>query len=105
MNPKHDNVLSTTRIHRGDVEKALAASAHVVAGTWATQRIEHLFLEPEAALAVPLPDGRLHLHTQGQGIFDDRRQVASVLGEPEEKVFAELVPNGGAFGGKEDMSI
>jgi len=105
VNPKHDNVLSTTRIHRGDVEKALAASAHVVAGTWATQRIEHLFLEPEAALAVPLPDGRLHLHTQGQGIFDDRRQVASVLGEPEEKVFAELVPNGGAFGGKEDMSI
>jgi selenium-dependent xanthine dehydrogenase len=79
--------------------------ANVVTGTWATQRIEHLFLEPEAALAVPLPDGRLHLYTQGQGIFDDRRQVASVLGEPEEKVFAELVPNGGAFGGKEDMSV
>jgi xanthine dehydrogenase molybdenum-binding subunit len=105
VNPKHANVLSTTRIERGDVDAALAASAHVVTGTWATQRIEHLFLEPEAAIAVPLPDGRLHLYTQGQGIFDDRRQVASVLGEPEEKVFAELVPNGGAFGGKEDMSI
>ncbi len=84
---------------------ALAASAHVVSGTWRTQRIEHLFLEPEAALAVPLPDGRLHLYTQGQGIFDDRRQVASVLGEPEDRVFVELVPNGGAFGGKEDMTI
>jgi xanthine dehydrogenase molybdenum-binding subunit len=105
VNPKHANVLSTTRIHRGDAEAALAASAHVVTGTWATQRIEHLFLEPEAALAVPRPDGRLHLYTQGQGIFDDRRQVASVLGEPEDGVFAELVPNGGAFGGKEDMSI
>ena len=42
---------------------------------------------------------------QGQGIFDDRRQVAAVLGEPEDRVFVELVPNGGAFGGKEDMTI
>lgn len=105
VNPKHANVLSVTRIERGDVEAALQASAHVVSGTWATQRIEHLFLEPEAAIAVPLPDGRLHLYTQGQGIFDDRRQVAAVLGEPEDRVFVELVPNGGAFGGKEDMSV
>ena len=105
VNPKHDNVLSRTRFARGDVDAALAGSAHVVSGTWTTQRIEHLFLEPEAALAVPLPDGRLHLYSQGQGIFDDRRQVASVLGEPEDRLFVELVPNGGAFGGKEDMSI
>jgi selenium-dependent xanthine dehydrogenase len=105
VNPKHENVLSTTRFARGDVDAALAASAHVVTGTWATQRIEHLFLEPEAAMAVPLPDGRLHLYTQGQGVFDDRRQVASVLGEPEDRIHVELVPNGGAFGGKEDMSI
>jgi selenium-dependent xanthine dehydrogenase len=105
VNPRHDNVLSQTRIQRGEVGAALASSAHVVTGTWQTQRIEHLFLEPEAALAVPLDDGRLHLLTQGQGVFDDRRQVASVLGEPEENIYVELVPNGGAFGGKEDMTI
>ena len=105
VNPRHDNLLSLTKIQRGDVDAALASSAHVVSGTWRTQRIEHLFLEPEAALAVPLEDGRLHLYTQGQGVFDDRRQVASVLAEPEANVFAELVPNGGAFGGKEDMTI
>ena len=105
VNPKHDNVLSVTRYARGDVDAALAASAHVVTGTWATQRIEHLFLEPEACLAVPLPDGRLHIYSQGQGIFEDRRQVAAVLGEPEERLFVELVPNGGGFGGKEDMTI
>ena len=105
VNPRHDNVLSVTRYARGDVEAALAASAHVVRDTWTTQRIEHLFLEPEACLARPLPDGRLHVTSQGQGIFDDRRQIASVLGEPEERLFVELVPNGGAFGGKEDMSI
>ena len=105
VNPKHPNELSCTRVLRGDADKALAESAHVVSGTWNTQRIEHLYLEPESAVAEPLPDGRLHLYTQGQGVFDDRRQVASFLGEPEERIFVELVPNGGAFGGKEDMSI
>ena len=98
------NILSETTFARGDVEAGLAASAHVVEGTWTTQRIEHLFLEPESALAVPR-DGGIHLYTQGQGVFDDRRQVAALLGLTEDQVFVELVPNGGAFGGKEDMSI
>jgi selenium-dependent xanthine dehydrogenase len=105
VNPKHPNLLQRSVIRRGDAAAALAASAHVVSGTWHTQRIEHLFLEPEAALAEPLPDGRLALYTQGQGVFDDRRQVAGFLGRPEEDVYVELVPSGGAFGGKEDMSV
>jgi selenium-dependent xanthine dehydrogenase len=105
INPKHENVLQVTHIERGDVEAALAASAHVVTGTWRTQRIEQLYLEPDSALAVPESDGRLHLYSQGQGIFDDRSQVASVLGISEDKLFVELVPNGGAFGGREDMTI
>ena len=105
VNPKHDNQLSRSVIRRGDADDALAKSAHVVRGTWQTQRIEHLFLEPECALAEPLPGGRMALFTQGQGIFDDRRQVAKFLGMPEDDLFVELIPNGGAFGGKEDMSV
>jgi xanthine dehydrogenase molybdenum-binding subunit len=105
VNPKHPNLLSRSVVRRGDAAAALAASTHVVSGTWRTQRIEHLFLEPEAALAEPLPEGRLGLYTQGQGVFDDRRQVARFLGVPEEEVRVELVPSGGAFGGKEDMSV
>jgi xanthine dehydrogenase molybdenum-binding subunit len=105
VNPKHDNTLQVTHIGRGDVDAALAASAHVVSGTWRTQRIEQLYLEPESALAVPEADGRLHLYSQGQGIFDDRTQVAAVLGIPEDRLYVELVPNGGAFGGREDMTI
>jgi len=105
VNPVHPNLLSETVYRRGDADAALALSAHVVRGTWRTQRIEHLYLEPEAAVCVPRPDGRLHLYSQGQGVFDDRRQVASFLGVDEDRVFVELVPNGGAFGGKEDMSV
>ena len=105
VNPQHENLLERSVLLRGDVEAALAASAHVVSGTWATQRIEHLFLEPESALAEPVPGGALRLRSQGQGIFDDRRQVARFLGVSEEQVFVELVPNGGAFGGREDMSV
>jgi selenium-dependent xanthine dehydrogenase len=105
VNPKHENRLSRSVIRRGDAEAALASSAHVVSGTWRTQRIEHLYLEPEAALAEPLPGGKLALYTQGQGVFDDRRQVARFLGMPEDDLYVELVANGGAFGGKEDMSV
>jgi xanthine dehydrogenase molybdenum-binding subunit len=105
VNPNHENMLSATTFTRGDVDEALKLSAYVVSGNWKTQRIEHLYLEPESAFAVPRDDGKLHLYTQGQGIFDDQRQVAHFLDEPEDNIHVELVPNGGAFGGKEDMSI
>ncbi|RKY20105.1 MAG: selenium-dependent xanthine dehydrogenase [Planctomycetota bacterium] len=99
------NELARTKFQRGDVDAALAASAHVAEGRWTTQRIEHLFLEPESCVAEPRADGKLHLYTQGQGVFDDRAQVARLLDVPEEQIFVELVPNGGAFGGKEDMTV
>ena len=100
-----ERILSRTLIKRGDVDTALAASAHVVRGTWRTQRIEHLFLEPESAMAEPLEGGRLRLYSSGQGIFDDRRQVAAFLGMAEEDLLVEQISSGGAFGGKEDLSI
>ncbi len=99
------NELSRSQIDRGDAEAALKGAAHVVEHTFETQRIEHAFLEPESALAVPEDDGVIHLYTQGQGIFDDQRQCAAFLAVPEEKLQVTLVPNGGAFGGKEDMSV
>lgn len=106
VNPNRpDNRLSVSKIARGDALAAIEASAHVVEETFQTQRIEHLFLEPESALAEVREDGSLYLATQGQGIFDDRRQVAAFLAIPEDQVFVELYPSGGAFGGKEDMSI
>ncbi len=98
------NLLEACASTRGDVEAALEASAIVLEETFSTQRIEHAFLEPEAALAIPEGEG-VRVLSQGQGVHDDRRQVAAILGVPEEAVEVELVTNGGAFGGKEDLSV
>ncbi|MBU6316629.1 MAG: molybdopterin-dependent oxidoreductase, partial [Acidobacteria bacterium] len=102
------NVLSVSAYRRGDVDAALASSAHTVHEVFQTQRIEHAFLEPESTLAVPSrrDDGSRHLHVYsgGQGVWDDRDQIASLLAVGNDEVTVELVSNGGAFGGKEDMS-
>jgi len=99
-----NNVLSRSVYQRGDVDAAFASSAHVVHQVFQTQRVEQAFLEPESTLAVPLDGGRLHVYSGGQGVWDDRNQIASVLGVGRDAVTVELVSNGGAFGGKEDMA-
>lgn len=100
----HANLLSRSLIKRGDVDKAFESSAHVETRIFETQMIEHAFLEPESSIAIRR-DGTIEVFSQGQGIFDDRRQIASFLRLPEERVTVTLVSNGGAFGGKEDLSI
>jgi xanthine dehydrogenase molybdenum-binding subunit len=110
------NLLDVCAFARGDVDTALAESVHVVESTFVTQRVEHAFLEPEACLAVPAgvsvgaedspgAGPLLKVFTQGQGVHDDQAQVASVLGIDSRAVEVELISNGGAFGGKEDLSI
>ncbi|HEX7526629.1 MAG TPA: molybdopterin cofactor-binding domain-containing protein, partial [Gaiellaceae bacterium] len=99
------NVLSTSTVKRGDVDTALASAAHVVNRSFRTQFIEHAFLEPEAALAVPADDGTLRVYSQGQGVWDDRRQIAQFLAVPDERVRVTQVSSGGAFGAKEDLNV
>ncbi len=105
VHPHKHNLLSTTRYRRGEVEDALAKSAHVVKETFYTQTIEHLYMEPEACLVVPEADGKVSVFSQGQGVYDDKRQLCRALDLPESKVKVTLVSNGGAFGGKEDLSV
>jgi aldehyde oxidoreductase len=102
-----DNVLSRSAYTRGDVDAALGTSAHTVHEVFQTQRIDHAFLEPESTLAVPSGEGddrRLHVYSGGQGVWDDRDDICRVLDVGTERVVVELVSNGGAFGGKEDMA-
>ena len=102
------NILSKSTYKRGDAELAIASSTHVVCETFETQRIEHAFLEPESTLAVPSINEdkvrELHVYSGGQGVWDDRNDIARLLAIANEQVTVTLVTNGGAFGGKEDMS-
>jgi xanthine dehydrogenase molybdenum-binding subunit len=63
-------------------------------------------MEPEAAVAYPGTEGyAVEVLSQSQGIYEDRIQLAVLLGLPEQRVRVVLVPNGGGFGGKEDLSV
>ncbi|MEP7223768.1 MAG: selenium-dependent xanthine dehydrogenase [Actinomycetota bacterium] len=99
------NMLSISRVNRGDVDAALADAAHVVTETFRTQAIEHAFLEPESSFAVPDGEDRLRVYSQGQGVWEDRQQIASFLGVPEGHVHVTQVSTGGAFGAKEDLNV
>jgi selenium-dependent xanthine dehydrogenase len=99
------NVLSRVAFSRGDAQQAIAGAAHVVTRSYHTPFTEHAFLEPESALAVPGADGKLTVYVGSQSVFDDHHGIAAILGLPAEqvRVIGKLV--GGAFGGKEDLSV
>jgi selenium-dependent xanthine dehydrogenase len=104
LHPK-GNVLSTTVLKRGDVERAIAEARHVLTNHYSTPRQEHAFLEPESALAVPTQCGSLTVYTAGQSVYDDHREIVRMLGIAGEKVRIISKFVGGGFGGKEDMSV
>ena len=103
------NILAVTEIKSGEPEKALRDSAYVVKRKFTTQRIEHAFLETECCLAKPwtTADGKpgLEVYSQSQGVYEDRKQIARILGLPEPSLNLIQVQNGGGFGGKEDLSV
>jgi len=99
------NLLHRSQIVRGDVDKAFQRCAVVVEHTYTTPRIEHAFLEPESGIGFPTEDGGVLIRMGTQTVFDDRAQVARILGLPEEEVRVVQMPMGGAFGGREDLII
>ncbi len=105
VHAERPNNFDTTQFTIGDADQAMSTAAFRSNGHFETQRIEHGFLEKEAAIARPDGNGGIELFSQSQGVYEDRRQVAMILGLPEEKVRVTLVPNGGGFGGKEDMTV
>ncbi|HET9221368.1 MAG TPA: molybdopterin cofactor-binding domain-containing protein, partial [Roseiflexaceae bacterium] len=77
----------------------------VVEREYRTQTVEHAFIEPEAGLAIPGVDGRITVYCGGQIPFNDRRQIAATLDVPEDRIRVINCLIGGAFGGKEDVSV
>ncbi|HRT32646.1 MAG TPA: molybdopterin-dependent oxidoreductase, partial [Anaerolineae bacterium] len=99
------NIASRHRIRRGDVEAAWDQAAVIIESEYEIPGQEHAFLQPEAALAYIDEAGRVTLIASTQWIHEDRRQIAHALGLPEEQVRIILPAIGGAFGGKEDLSV
>lgn len=104
VHPDKANLLDVCEVKRGNAQKLIKNSAFVASGSFQTQRIEHAFLEKESALAEPKGKG-IKLFSQSQGIYEDRRQIALLLELDSKDIQVVLIPNGGGFGGKEDLSV
>jgi len=99
------NLVKQASIVRGDVDKAFAECEVVIENTYTTPFIEHAFLEPESGVAYPDTDGGVILEIGTQTVFDDRTQLSEILNLPEDKIRVIQAPQGGSFGGKEDLIL
>ncbi|MCC6146108.1 MAG: xanthine dehydrogenase family protein molybdopterin-binding subunit [Anaerolineaceae bacterium] len=100
-----NNIFEQVHIRKGDVEAAWAECDVIVEGTYKTPFQEHAFLQTEAGVAFIDEEERITVHAAGQWAWDDRHEIAHALDLPEEKVRVVYDAIGGAFGGKEDVSV
>ncbi|MFF0482368.1 xanthine dehydrogenase subunit D [Streptomyces sp. NPDC004435] len=101
----HPNIVHRQPIIRGNVEEARKRADVIVEGEYVFGMQDQAFLGPESGLAVPSEDGGVDLYVATQWLHSDLKQIAPVLGLPEEKVRMTLSGVGGAFGGREDLSM
>ncbi len=99
------NVCVHYRIRKGDVEAGFAQADVIVESEYRTPPQEHAYLQPEAGLAYIDEEGRVTVVSAGQWIHADRASIAHALDLPEERVRVIYPAIGGAFGGREDLSV
>lgn len=99
------NAYCTHRLRRGDMDAGWAAADVVVEAEYELPHQEHAYLQPEAALAYVDDRGRVTVEVAGQWAHTDRRQIAHALALDEADVRVVYPAIGGAFGGREDMSL
>ena len=99
------NVCVHYKIRKGNVEDGFARADVIVEGEYRTPVQEHAYLQPEAGLAYIDDEGRITIECGGQWTHEDRHQVAHALNMPNESVRIIYPAIGGAFGGREDMSV
>jgi CO/xanthine dehydrogenase Mo-binding subunit len=106
VHPHYDgNVMHSYRIRKGDAEAGFAQADVVIEDTYFTGAQEHAYLQPEAGLAYLDEQGRVTVQVAGQWVHEDQEQIAHALGLPLEQVRVIYPAIGGAFGGREDMSV
>lgn len=106
MHPdRGSNIFEHYRIRKGDVEEAFKRADVIVEGVYQTPVQEHAYLQPEAGLGYIDEEGRVTVIVGGQWAHEDQEQIAHSLNIPLEKVRVIYPAIGGAFGGREDMSV
>ncbi|WP_329121146.1 xanthine dehydrogenase family protein molybdopterin-binding subunit [Streptomyces sp. NBC_01353] len=101
----HPNIVHRQPIIRGKADEAAEQADVIVTGEYTFGMQDQAFLGPESGLAVPAEDGGVDLYCATQWLHSDLYQIAPVLGLPEEKVRMTMAGVGGAFGGREDISM
>ncbi|MGE5577421.1 MAG: xanthine dehydrogenase family protein molybdopterin-binding subunit [Syntrophothermus sp.] len=99
------NILHHQRIRKGDVEKGFARADVIIENTYTTQMTEHLFLQPEAAVARVDERGHVVIQVATQYPHYDRTAVARILGVGVNQVRIVATAIGGAFGAREDLTL
>ncbi len=99
------NLISHHQIRKGDVEAAWSEADVIVEGEYRTPAQEHAYLQPEAGLAYIDEQGRVTVVSAGQWTWEDQQAIAHALDIPPEQVRVIYPAIGGAFGGREDMSV
>lgn len=99
------NLFQRTKVRKGNVDKAIKETDAIVEGTYRTQRMDHVPMEPEAGLAYLDPSGVLQILVATQYPFRDRRQIAPALNLNMNKVRVIQAPIGGGFGRKDDITV
>ena len=102
---KGSNVILRYRVRKGDVEAAFKQADVIVEGVYDTPMQEHAYLQPEAGLAYFDEEDRVTVLVGGQWTHEDQEQIAHSLNLALEKVRVIYPAIGGAFGGREDMSV
>jgi CO/xanthine dehydrogenase Mo-binding subunit len=99
------NICVWDKIRKGDVESAFAGADVIVEDEYHTPYQEHAYLQPEAGLAYLDDEGRITVDCGGQWTHTDQEQISHALGLPNEQVRVIYPAIGGAFGGREDISV
>lgn len=99
------NVFVHYQIRKGDIEQGFAKSDVIIEGEYRTPSQEHVFLQPEAGISYVDEEGRVTVQVAGQWTHEDQAQIAHSLGLPLDQVRVIYPAIGGAFGGREDMSV
>jgi CO/xanthine dehydrogenase Mo-binding subunit len=102
---RESNIFCHFRIRKGDIESAFNQADVIVEQEYRTPSQEHAYLQPEAGLGYIDEEGRVTVEAAGQWTHEDQEQIAHALGLPREQVRVIYPAIGGAFGGREDMSV